>query len=189
MKTALKFLLCAAASVIALALAACDRAPRDPNPEPTTLEQHQHEQQARELTEAADQYRKPSYAVKDGSEYGYARALTEQDKQGGVAGARLSMFRYFGRVGNKYQVAMRDGASSFLAEAEVPFQYAKVYQFVNDELVGTETLALQPDAILALVFKDAKFGNLDQYSGRRNGRNGHLIFDAQARRVVFIADN
>ncbi len=132
---------------------------------------------------------KPSYVMKEGREYGYEPAPTLEERQRGMAASTVMMYRFLGRVGDKYQVGVRDGGSTAIAEAAPPFEFAKVYTFAGDELVATDTMHLRPNAILALVLNDAMHGDLEQYRGLRNGKYGHLMLDTRARRILFVADN
>lgn len=145
-------------------------------------------QEDKATAQALEQYRKPSYVMKEGREYGYEAAMTAEDRARGVAASKLQMFRFLGRVGDTYQVGMRDGESVVIFEGAAPFEFAKVYAFVGDRLIDKQALRLQRNAIAALALKDALYGNLEQYRGARSGKDGHLMLDAQAGRIVFVAD-
>lgn len=143
----------------------------------------------KEVAAALQAFRKPGYVVKEGREYGYEAAQSPEDQQKGLAGAPLQMYRYLGRVGDKYQVGVRKGDTVVVYEGAAPFEFVKAYAFVQDRLVDKQTMHLQRSAIAAIVLKDALYGNIEQYRGSRSGKNGHLMLDEEAGRIVFVADH
>jgi hypothetical protein len=164
------------ASLIAFAVCGCNS---NANPQPPDASNKV----------ASEQPHKPSFATKDGQDYGYVRALTDDDKQKGVAGSAVVMFRFFGAVGSKYQVGTQTTRGSFVVfEGEAPFEFVKAYSFFDNRLIEKETLRMQPNAIARLALEDARHGSLQQYRATRDGKPGRLMFDEQVKRLIFVSD-
>lgn len=127
------------------------------------------------------------YAIKDGLEYGYEQALSEQDRNQGRVTKSLLMFSYLGKKGGAYQVMLKDDNVRTVAECALPCEYAKVYTFVDVTFIKKETIPINPSALLAGVFADAISGQLEQMQGLRDGTVTTFWVDGDKKRLI-VAD-
>lgn len=124
------------------------------------------------------------YAIKDGMEYGYAPAISTNDKNEGRAASKLLMFNYLGAKGSVHQVMLKNGDIRTVAECEKPCEFAKIYVFSGPRFVSKEILQLDPGAILQLVFADAMRGKLTKLSGNQNGKQVAFWVDGESKKLV-----
>lgn len=127
------------------------------------------------------------YAIKDGIEYGYEQALSDQDRTQGRVAKSLLMFSYLGKKGGAYQVMLKEDDVRTVAECALPCEYAKVYTFVDVTFVKKETIPINPSALLAGVFADAITGQLEQMQGLRDGTVTTFWVDGGKKRLI-VAD-
>ena len=139
------------------------------------------------IAPAVPEQPKHFYVIKDGIEYGYEQALSDQDRNQGRAANTLLMFNYLGKKGDAYQVMIRDGEVRTVAECSMPCEYARVYTFLDTKFLKKETMKIGPQVIVAAVFADAMKGNLQQMTGMRDGVKTTFWVDGEGKRLV-VAD-
>lgn len=127
------------------------------------------------------------YAIKDGLEYGYEQALSDQDRTQGRVAKSLLMFSYLGKKGGAYQVMLKEDDVRTVAECALPCEYAKIYTFVDVTFVKKETIPINPSVLLAGVFADAISGRLEQMQGLRDGTVTTFWVDGDKKRLI-VAD-
>jgi hypothetical protein len=127
---------------------------------------------------------KPNYVMRDGIEYGYEKALSEDDRKKGQVTAPLMMFSYLGRKDGLYQIVNKQGTIRYVAECSKPCEFAKIYTFDRDRFMGKEVMKLTGDALLSHVFADATSGKLDQMIGTRNDDRVTYWVDGAAKRLI-----
>lgn len=128
------------------------------------------------------------YVLKDGDQYGYEQALSQDDQKRGQAATKVQMYSYLGRRDSTIQVMHRaDKKSRFVAECTLPCDFVKVYTFYGDQFVGKETIRLQPGALLGEVFDDAANGRLEQMVGEQRGQKVTFWVDGAERRLRVAA--
>lgn len=127
------------------------------------------------------------YAMKDGLEYGYEEAISEEARKHGQAAVKLMMFSYLGEKAGAYQVMNKDGNVRSVAECSRPCDYAKVYTFMGDRFVDKQILKLTEGALLRFVLADAMRGKLEPLSGDQKGRLVSFWVDGEAKRLVVSA--
>ncbi|MDP3610988.1 MAG: hypothetical protein Q8R98_03980 [Rubrivivax sp.] len=139
------------------------------------------------LPAAAPAVPKHIYAIKDGLEYGYEQALSDQDRNQGRVAKSLLMFSYLGKKDGAYQVMLKDDNVRTVAECALPCEYAKIYTFVDVTFIKKETIPINPSALLAGVFADAISGQLEQMQGLRDGTVTTFWVDGDKKRLI-VAD-
>jgi hypothetical protein len=144
-------------------------------------------QQTKTAQPIEQQLPKHFYALKDGIEYGYEQALSEQDRNEGRAAKSLLMFSYLGRKGDIYQVMLKENNIRTVAECSMPCEYAKVYTFLDTQFLKKDTLRISPQVIVASVLADAMQGNLEQMTGMQSGVKTTFWVDGEKKRLV-VAD-
>lgn len=124
------------------------------------------------------------YSLKDGKEYGYEQAVSEEARRQGQGTTSLLMFSYLGRKGDAYQVMLKDGNMRTIAECSRPCEFSKVYTFVGDRFIKKETMRVTPEIVVAAVLADAMNGQLDQMLGEQNGVPVTFWVDGETKRLV-----
>jgi len=124
------------------------------------------------------------YAIKDGQEYAYEKAISEADKQQGKVAASLMMFSYLGRKGDTYQVMVKVDNVRSIAECTKPCEFAKIYTFIGNQFSNKEILKLAPTAIVTTVFADAMNNQLDPLLGEQKGTPVTFWVDGERKRLV-----
>lgn len=117
------------------------------------------------------------YSLKDGFEYGYEQAVSQNALQDGQAVESLLMFKYAGAKDGKYQVYTRDGATFEVLECNNPCEFMKIMVFFNGKHISTERMRATEGTIGWLVMADAINGKLEQFVGERNGNQHYVWFD------------
>lgn len=107
------------------------------------------------------------YVMKDGTKYGYAAAISEQEKAAGIGATKLTVFRYLGKKDKTIQIETQDGDFHSVLECTVPCEHIKVMQFYGDDHVDTEYLQSVPGTIGWMAMRDAIYGNLEQTTFER----------------------
>ncbi|WP_114152640.1 hypothetical protein [Chromobacterium haemolyticum] len=116
------------------------------------------------------------YALKDGFEYGYEPALSENDQKAGQAGTKLLMFKYAGARDGVYQVYRKEGSGVFVAECSSPCEFIKTMAFFGQEHIKTERMRANPNLLIMSVLADAMNGQMDQWKSEKNGKKGTIWF-------------
>lgn len=124
------------------------------------------------------------YAIKDGDEYGYEAALSENARQSGQVATHLRMFSYLGQKDGAYQVMLKNNDIRTVAECSSPCEFAKIYTFSGTKFIEKTILKLTPESILNLVFQDAMRDKLDVLSGLQNDQFVSLWVDGVAKKLT-----
>ena len=121
-----------------------------------------------------------NYSFKDSYEYGYERAVSDQEKNNGIVTPPLVVFKYAGHRDDKYQVYVKDqivrGAVTVL-ECSNPCEFIKAMTFYNGEMRKKEHLRAMDKTLGWLALEDAINGRLEQYVTERNNRKVTIWFD------------
>jgi hypothetical protein len=147
--------------LFAFFLAACTEA----EPPPKT---------AAEAPAAAPAKPTPHYAMREqgkfGYEYGYEKALSENDRQSGRAAPEVLMIRYHGAKGNVYQLSSVDSGTRIVIECESPCEFFKQTIWSNSTKIGTERARLTEGSLAWAIIKDVQNGFLEPMSKVQNGK-------------------
>lgn len=106
---------------------------------------------------------KHKYAVEDDGEYGYERALSENDRAAGQSATSLMMFRYLGEKNGTYTVSSKNGPSSMIASCKNPCEFIKLQTIYAGQVVQSETIKSSGSAVIDAVLLDARNGQLVKY--------------------------
>lgn len=104
-----------------------------------------------------------NYSLEEDGEYGYEGAISENDKNNGVAASKVLMFRYLGEKDGTYTVQMKSGDSSQLTTCKAPCDFVKNKRYFAGQLVQSDTIRAGDDSIIHAVFEDAQNGMLKLY--------------------------
>lgn len=102
------------------------------------------------------------YSMRDGKEYGYESELSQQDKSKGIGANSLTMVRYAGSRGDKFQAFSYKNGTYSVLECQIPCEYVKVMTFSNGEHIQTERMKVSEGIIGWSIMQDAIDGKLEQ---------------------------
>lgn len=117
------------------------------------------------------------YAMRDGYEYGYEKAISLDDANAGQVASKLVMFKYAGNIDNKYQVFMKEGLINTVAECNNPCEFVKIMSFYNGVHTATERIRASEENLATTILMDAINGKLERYVGARKGKKVNVWFD------------
>lgn len=117
-----------------------------------------------------------NYSMKDGFEYGYEQAISENDQKKGQAANELLMFKYAGQKNGQYQVYAKSGAFVTVAQCGNPCEFIKVMTFYQKSHIKTERLRAVDGMIGWMVLQDAINGHMEQWKSEKNGKKGSMWF-------------
>ena len=139
----------------------------------------QNEKQPSQAAEIAPQVAQIDhyYSMKDGFEYGYEAAISQDAAAAGQVAAKLMMFKYAGNKEGKYQVYSKEGATALVAECGNPCDYIKIMTFFQGEHVNTDRLRATEGNIATMVIMDAINGKMEQFIAEKNGKKATVWFD------------
>lgn len=131
-------------------------------------------------TEAAQvKKREHNYEVRDGMDYGYSAAISQDAQQSGQVAPKILMFKYAGQRDGKYQVHTSDGLRFTAIECSSPCEVVKVMTFVDKDYlrdtVHVERIKNQPGSLANLVMDDALNGRLNNY-GMERGKQKYQVW-------------
>lgn len=126
-----------------------------------------------------------NYTVADGREYGYPRAVSENEQNAGQVAGEIMMFRYAGERNGKHQVLMSQGMLIAAFECANPCQVIKVMTIMDNPAlagqVSIERLQYNPSSVAGAAIEDAINGRLEQFEEVDDqGRKSHLWVDEKA---------
>ncbi|TVO57550.1 hypothetical protein [Denitromonas halophila] len=140
------------------------------------------------LTVAAQDH---NYVMRDGMEYGYTMALTDEQRQAGQIGEQIIAFMYLGSREGKHQVLARDGSVVTVMECEVPCQFVKGMTFVDEDYlrdtIKVDRFQAQPGTIIGAVMDDVANNQLAVAGTLRNGKKHTMWMDARKGMVFYPA--
>lgn len=131
-----------------------------------------------EIVEApvADHY----YSMKEGLQYGYETALSEDQRAAGQMANTLTMFKYAGEKDGVYQVYTEESGNVFTSiQCTNPCDFMKIMMFADHELISTERLKATEGTIGWLVMADAINGKLERYQGKAGNEMMNVWFDEE----------
>jgi len=118
------------------------------------------------------------YSLKDGLEYGYEQAVSQDAQNAGQVAQSLMMFKFAGKSGDLYQAYNKDASGAItVAECSNPCEFIKVMVFYNGSHMSTERLRATDGTIGWLVMSDAINGKLEQYLVEKEGKKFSVWFD------------
>lgn len=126
------------------------------------------------------------YAIKDGNEYGYEKAISEEDRKKGQVAADVLMFNYLGEKDGAYQVMLKEGDQRTVAECTAPCEFTKIYTFSGTQFIQKKMMKLTPETILSSVLHDAMNGKLDVLSGMQQDRMVSFWVDGTNQKLTLI---
>lgn len=123
-----------------------------------------------------------NYVLRDGMEYGYPRALTDEERKAGQLSEQIFTFMYLGSRDGKHQVLSRNGNSVDVLECEIPCRYVKGMSFVDMDYlrdnITVERFVAGPGSIISAVMDDIEAGQLAIAGTVRNGKPHTMWMDA-----------
>lgn len=103
------------------------------------------------------------YALRDGFEYGYEQALSEDDKNAGTQASPLMMTRFMDVTDGIYTVEIIKGPASAIFTCEYHCEFIKSKQFAYGQLVNSEILRNAKGSVVWAIMQDAQSGKLSPY--------------------------
>lgn len=117
------------------------------------------------------------YSLKDGYDYGYERAVSDEDAAKGKVASSLLMVRYAGARDGKFQAYIKDRATIAAFECANPCEFLKTMTFYDGDLMRTERTRAVEGSVGWSVMSDAINGKLSPWIGTRNGKKFNIWFD------------
>ena len=99
------------------------------------------------------------WSYKEGGEYGYSGALSDDDRKAGLVSENIIMYRFLGEKDGVYSVAINSDGVLLVASCTNPCEVAKIA--VGGRVVNR--FAFNPDSIVGNVLSDAFAGELEVY--------------------------
>lgn len=118
------------------------------------------------------------YSMKDGDEYGYEPALSEDQKRAGAIASNLVMIKFLGERKGHYQLlqSINEGVQ-IVFECDRPCSFLRARTFLNGIEQSKERIRRAEGSILFYAFEDAMAGELEQHYIMRKGKKLTLWFD------------
>jgi hypothetical protein len=118
------------------------------------------------------------YVLKDGYEYGYEAALTENEKSNGRVAGQILMFKYSGSKGDTVQLFQTSDDLTMIVQCEFPCDFIKLITY-SPHLghINTERLRRADGMIASMAISDAIDEFLVQYVTERNGSKFNVWWD------------
>lgn len=122
-----------------------------------------------------------NYSLKDGYEYGYEAALSENDKAAGKVAADVLMFKYSGDKGETVQVYQKSGDLATIIECVFPCEFLKIITYSTSAgHISTDRIRRVDGTIGSMVIADALNSELEQYVAERDGKKYNVWWDEQS---------
>lgn len=128
-----------------------------------------------------------NYALRDGFEYGYEKALSADDINKGQGAPALIMAKYAGQRDGKYQIYIIDkiyNGGVTVAECSNPCEFMKIMSFYQGAFVTAERIRAAPGIIGWMILQDAINGELEPHIGEKKGRPVSFWFDEKKGLIV-----
>ena len=173
-------------SILALAaLAACGQ-PSNETAAPAQAPATEQNQTAEAQEAQAPVQEKPAtkahgYGIKDGNEYGYESAISEDDAKAGQVANKVMMMRYSGEKDGKYQVHSKDGSATLVLECDKQCDYIKTMVFVDNQMMQKEMLKGGNGSIASIALADAINGQLEPYVEESKGKKYHIWYSEKGK--------
>ncbi|MEM5435221.1 hypothetical protein [Paraburkholderia diazotrophica] len=108
-----------------------------------------------------------NYVMRDGDLYGYQPAISDAERNQGVATKALVMVRYRGEKHGVYTVETpNDSGAIYLMECKSPCEYIKTKVIVAGEVLKSDTVPNAPGSLMAAVFDDVLSDQLQPAASR-----------------------
>ncbi|PUA19609.1 hypothetical protein [Glaciimonas sp. PCH181] len=108
------------------------------------------------------------YSIEEDGEYGYERAISENDQKNGVRTNAVMMARYLGEKDGVFSVQLGAGQSRNVHSCKTPCDFVKSKQYYGGQLINTETLRNAEGSVIWAIMQDAQRGQLVRYSASRH---------------------
>lgn len=120
------------------------------------------------------------YSMKDGFEYGYEKALSQNDIESGKASSELLFFKYAGERNGIYQAYLKDGQIITTLECANPCEFLKVMVFADGEFYSKERMRATEGVLGWHVMADAINGYMEQYIAKKDGKQFNIWFSEES---------
>ncbi|SAL01975.1 hypothetical protein [Caballeronia ptereochthonis] len=154
--------------ISALFLAGCDGQPAQPAASPPVSSARPLQASTVEVSRVEPPKPEHNYAMSEDGEYGYERALSEDDVKAGRATSALLMVRYLGQSKGVQSIKIVDGNRAGVMSCSAPCRFVKTRYYVAGELLKTETVPVTDGSLIQAVMDDAFGGKLQPYAKRTN---------------------
>lgn len=155
------------ALALSAALAACGDSPSPapaPDPEPTVIP----------VVPPTPVHR---YALQEGLEYGYEKAVSTAEANQGRAASQLVMVKFLGEHNGVLQFHTRSGDFHVIYECARPCEFIKERVFHESRVLRTERYRVTPQSVAAALVADANEGQLKTWRGEHKGKLSELWVD------------
>lgn len=120
------------------------------------------------------------YSMKDGYEYGYEQAISQDSADAGQVASTLAMFKYSGQKDGVYQTYTKNVSGVITSlQCNNPCDFIKVMTFLNGQHLTTERLKATEGSIGWTVMADAINGQLEAFVQEKNGKSFSVWFDEE----------
>lgn len=130
------------------------------------------------------QKRGHNYEMREGMDYGYSAAISQDAQKSGQVAPKILMFKYAGQRDGKHQVHSSDGVNFTAIECSSPCEVMKIMNFIDKDYlrdtVHVERIKNQPGTIANLVIDDALNGRLNNYGMGRGKQTFQVWVDERA---------
>ena len=120
--------------------------------------------------EAANTPSAHHWLIRDGQEYGYSSALSENDQLAGRGASDVIMFRYLGVTNGIYKLASLQGTDYFVTSCKNPCSVIKYYANADVSAL-TKYITFNPDTVIGEALTDAFNGQLEVYGSTPPGQS------------------
>lgn len=127
-----------------------------------------------------------NYSLKDGLEYGYELAISQDAAESGQAASSILMFRYSGNKDGKVQLFGDEGGVITTAECEGNCDFIKVMTFMGNQMLSKEMIKGGGISVASLALDDARNGKLEQYVHEEKGKKYHVWYTEKGRKLEEI---
>ena len=121
------------------------------------------------------------YGIKDGLEYGYETAISDNDAKAGQVANKVMMMRYSGEKDGKYQVHAKDGAATTVIECDKQCDYIKTMVFIDNQMMQKEMMKGGNGSIASIALADAINGQLEPYVEESKGKKYHIWYSEKGK--------
>lgn len=129
------------------------------------------------------------YSVHSDGEYGYERALSEDDKKAGQVASTVMLFKYLGTKNGLYQVMHTESEGvDVVIECENPCKFMRAYTLVDYKQARKEMIAATAGTIGSMVIADAIGGKLQPYIFGDEGLQHTMWFSNSRMSVTMTKD-
>ncbi len=117
------------------------------------------------------------YSMKDGHEYGYEQAVSQDAANKGQVAVKLLMFKFAGERNGVLQFYAKEADVVSVFQCERPCEYVKQLVFYNGRLLRKDHIRAVEGSIAWAVVQDAQNGYLTKFTREREGKLQEVWFD------------